>query len=152
MDEDHHMDADAMQFALTAAGVEQSDIDTFIQRIYGVDRNAPDTKTFFEVYGMGNIVAEANQKRRHLNLKGLNAFDLRTVKPDGTPWNFNSRSDRKLAKEMIDSANPDWLIGSPPCTAICIWNRQLNYKRMDPEKVKELINEGKRHLNFVCYL
>ena len=36
--------------------------------------------------------------RRNLNLEGLNAMDLWTLKEDGTPWNFDNPGDRKLAK------------------------------------------------------
>ena len=103
-----------------------------------------------ETYGQGNLVTEANNKRQSLNLRGLNAFDLRTLKPDGTPWNFNDRADRRLTQKMIDEDDADWIVGSPPCTACRIWSRQMNYRKMDPEKVKVAIEEGIRHLSFRC--
>ena len=53
---------------------------------------------------------------------------------------------------MIDTDDPDWIIGSPPCTAFSIWNRQMNYRKMDPEKVRIAIEEGVRHLEFCCKL
>ena len=58
------------------------------------------------------------------------------LKPDGTPWNFNDRADRRLAQKMIDEDDPDWIVGSPPCTAFSTWNRQMNYRKMDPKKVR----------------
>ena len=45
---------------------------------------------------------EANTARRDLNVKGLAAFDLRTSKPDGSPWDFTLRADRQLAMRMLD--------------------------------------------------
>ena len=97
-------------------------------------------------------MTEANNKRRSLNLSGLNAFDLRALKPDGTHWNFNDQADRRLAQKMIDEDDPDWIVGSPSCTTFSIWSRQMNYRKMDPEKVRAAIEEGIRHLNFRCKL
>ena len=98
----------------------------------------------------GGLIAEANKQRCSLNVEGLRAFDLRTNKPDGSPWNFNVRADRRLAREMIHADEPEWIIGSPPCTAFCIWNGQMSYRKMPVEKVKQAIAEGERHLNFCC--
>ena len=53
--------------------------------------------TFVEMYGRGSINLEANNSRRNLGLKGIGALDLRTTKPDGTPWDFTKRSDRRIA-------------------------------------------------------
>ena len=64
-----------------------------------------------EMYGQGSIVAEVNRSRSFLNVQGLNAFDLRIVKPDGQPWNFNVRADRRLARDMISAQDPDWIMG-----------------------------------------
>ena len=47
---------------------------------------------------------------------------------------------------------PDFIIGSPPCTAFCSWNRHLNYKKMNKEDVRKMIDEGERHLKFMCQL
>ena len=44
----------------------------------------PTETTFMKLYGRGGITADANAIRRNLNVKGLGAFDLRTLKPDGT--------------------------------------------------------------------
>ena len=47
-----------------------------------------DKATFLEMHGRGGINREANGARLDLNVAGLEACDLRTNKPDGTPWNF----------------------------------------------------------------
>ena len=73
----------------------------------------PNEATFFEMYGRGEVVRQANTTRRDLNVVGLEAMDLRTTKPDGTPWNFCLRKDRKLAMQMLDEKNPFFVIGSP---------------------------------------
>ena len=64
--------------------------------------------------GRESISAEANATHRNLNVKGLGAFDLRTLKTDGTAWDFSRRSDRKMAMERIDTQRPDFVVGSPP--------------------------------------
>ena len=103
--------------------------------------------TFMEVYGGGAINECANRARRDIGLKGIGALDIRTLKPDGSSWDFTKRADRRLASELIDSQNPDWLIGSPPCTAFSIWKVAMNYPKMDKAKVQAAISEGKIHLN-----
>lgn len=104
--------------------------------------------TCIEAYGRGSIMAAANLSRRNLNVRGLHALDLRTTKEDGTPWDFNKSADRRLAFQLIEKDCPDWVIGSPPCTAFCVWNMYMNYPKMDPDVVKQKIAEGERHLKF----
>ena len=140
------LDSNVMLHAFLSAGTDLEAAKLYVNKIYN------GKATFVEMYGQGSIVAEANKNRRSLNITGLNAFDLRTLKPDGQPWNFNVRADRKLARQMINEADPEWIIGSPPCTAFCIWNRQPNYRKMPIEKVRQAISEGERHLRFCCSL
>ena len=99
--------------------------------------------TFAEVYGGGAIVDCASKAKRNLNLEGLRALNLWTLKADGTPWNFTLRADRKLARELLVKDDNDWLIGSPPCTELSIWNYAMNYPKMDRDKVQRAIEEGK---------
>ena len=108
--------------------------------------------TLVEVFGRGGISDEANGPRRALNIQGLAALDIRTLKPNGEPWDFNKRADRNEARNLIDKLEPTWLIGSPPCTAFSIWNRNMNYPKMDRDRVNELIAEGQKHLQFVASL
>ena len=97
--------------------------------------------TFMEIYGK-SISDYAGAHRRDLNVQGLGAFDLRTLKSDGTPWDFTSHADRKLARHLVNQLNPDWIIGALPCTACCIWNVGLNFKKTNPEKVRAMAEQS----------
>ena len=57
--------------------------------------------TFSEMYGQGRMVVAAHGRRRALNLGGLGAFDLRTLKPNGTPWDFRLKDDRDAARQYV---------------------------------------------------
>ena len=138
----------AMVDALIMAGTNKKAAKLFT---YAVVNNSFPT-SFMEVYGRGSICADANGPRRALNIEGLGALDIRTYKPNGDAWNFDKRSDRNEARRLIDERQPTWIIGSPPCTPFSIWNRNLNYKHMDKERVRNLIAEGRRHLAFVTSL
>ena len=136
-------ESDAMMSAPIAAGTSAEAASNFVHRIMG-NENAT---ALMEMYGQESLVAEANKQRRSLNVEGLRAFDLRTNNPDSSPWILNARADRRLAREMIHADEPEWVIGSPQCTNCCIWNRQIHYRKMPVEKVKQVIAEGMRHLN-----
>ena len=111
-----------------------------------------DPRPFYEMYGTGNIVQAASTNVRNLNIKGLGAFDLRTCRPDGKPWDFTKRSHRKLAYRTVKDTNPDWLVGSPPCTPFCTWNTGINKNKGDPAKREARLAEGRAHLRFVIPL
>ena len=66
-----------------------------------------------EIYGRGAIVEDANGPRRALNIGGLGALDIRTLKPNGQMWDFNKRSDRSEARRLIDKKQLQGLIASP---------------------------------------
>ena len=105
--------------------------------------------TFFELYGKGNLVRASHGCRRHLHVNGLDAFDLRTMKPNGEYWDFSKSADRQLAKSMVETLKPMWVIGSPPCTFFSAWNQGINLRRMDPAKVELMRAEAVKHLHFV---
>ena len=109
----------------------------------------PTSATFMELYGRGSIVRQANESRRDLNVIGLGALDLRTCKPDGSNLDFRRRADRREASELIDRLQPDFVVGSPPCTAFCSWNAHMNFPKMDQAKVAAMIREGRVHLRFM---
>ena len=140
--------ADQMLDYLIGAGSDPHAAKLYAFAIMG--KYAP--TTLVEVFGRGGISDQANGPRRALNIQGLAALDLRTLKPNGDPWDFNKRADRNEARELINQLQPTWVIGSPPCTAFSIWNRNMNYPKMDRDRVNELIAEGQKHLSFVASL
>ena len=76
VDSDHDNDMNTMMDVLQCLGVEPEVANVFtVQAIKA-------TPTFVEVYGGGSI-GTAAARRRDLNLQGLDAFDLRTRKPNG---------------------------------------------------------------------
>ena len=108
--------------------------------------------TFIEVYGAGRIVQAATARRRALNVRGLSALDLRTLRADGQPWDFRLAAHRRDALDLIERLQPMWVVGSPPCTAFCQMNTKLNFKRMAPEKVRDLLADGRLHLTFMAQI
>ena len=77
----------------------------------------------------------------------MDALDLRTLKPDGSPWNFSDPADRKYALQLVRDRKPRWVIGSPPCTMFSSL-MAINKGRMGPLKYEALLLEAKRHLHF----
>lgn len=75
---------------------------------------------------------------------------MRTTKPNGESWDSNKRSDRKLAREIIDKEQQDFVVGSPPCTPFCCRNVHMNFKGMNKEDVDRMVKEGLNHLNFAA--
>ena len=71
-----------------------------------VVRGKIDLPTFMEFYGRGSIVKEATKARRCPNVKGLHAFDKRTFRPDGNPWDFTKIQHRKDARRMVRELKP----------------------------------------------
>ena len=102
--------------------------------------------TFFEWYGRGNMVGTAN-RRRSLNCDGLCALDLRSLKPNGMPWDVRRAEDRAEAGRLQDEEDPDWVIGSPPCTGWCILNWNLNFQKLTADHVANIMGEAQLHLH-----
>ena len=50
---------------------------------------------------------------------------------------------------MVDQLDPDFVIGSPPCTPFCNWNVHMNFRKMKKRDVDQIVAEGKLHLNFM---
>ena len=79
-------------------------------------------------------------------------MDLRTLKPNGEPWDFSRAADRALAMKMVREKRPQWIIAAPPCTPFSVLNFNMNYPRMTAEEVQAKLEEGRVHLQFVCRL
>ena len=139
---------DQMIDTLRIAGVDEDTAFNFLCALRAEKVAKLKQATFIELYGQGSTCSEAAKSMPSLNVKGLNAFDLRTRKPNGTPWNFCKRKDRMQARKYIDDHRPDWVIGSPPCTSFCAWNRHMNYPKIDASTVRKRISEGRKHLAF----
>ena len=99
-----------------------------------------------EFYGSGRLVEAAAARRRALNLRGLAALDLRTLRPDGTPWDFRIPAHREEAIVLIEKLQPTWVIGCPPCTSYCNMDVYLNYPKMGADRAARLRQEGQMHL------
>ena len=95
-------DDNAMIDVLVSAGVDYKDANDYL---YAVKGKLADV-TFMEMYGAGSIMAEAARSRRSLNVRGLDAMDLRTCKPSGECWDFTQASDRRLARKMVKEKAP----------------------------------------------
>ena len=85
-----------MMDVLQCLGVEPEVANCFYVSVLKQVRKQP-RPTFVEVYG-GGAIGEAATKLRNLNLQGLDAFDLRTRKPNGEFWDFDRQRDRREAK------------------------------------------------------
>ena len=145
---DHEMVA--LMDILQTLGVSPEEANRFSSKIMRIS-SQPINPTFVEMYGCGNIVNAANHVLRNLNVEGLNAFDLRTSKPNGTAWDFSRRGDRKEALQYVKDKKPSWIIGSPPCTAFSRL-QGLNFPKMDPARVAKMLKEARKHLHFVISL
>ena len=99
-----------------------------------------------EIYGRGRIVELANTTQ-HLNVLGDQALDLRTLKPNGQPWDFTPKSDRIEALVVKDRI-PRWVIRSPPCTA-CSSIMNLNHVKTSKTQIDRIMTEARTHLRFM---
>ena len=93
---------------------DDEDIDSLIIKTLvdaGVDEKCTRAQTknfthngetsFMEIYGRGGIMNDANGPRRSLNAKGLEALDIRTLKPNVDYWNFTKHADRREARVLL---------------------------------------------------
>ena len=106
--------------------------------------------TFMEAYGRGGLSDEA--RKSSFNIRGLRALDLACPKDNGDMWDFSKARDRAEAMRLIETEDPDWIVGSPPCTAFSLLNVGLNFPKMPVEDVKRRVKDGLVHLKFVCQL
>ena len=139
---------DAMVSTLQTLGVSAVNAVRFSK---SVNKAKPAT-TLIAAYGRGGLSDLANRRRRSLNVKGLAALDLRTYKPSGGTWDFTKKSDQKEALGLVDKYEPEFIIGSPPCTDWSSWNIGINHRKMDPMEVERRMVEARVHLKFVVKL
>ena len=102
-----------------------------------------------EVYGR-SLSDSYLVTRQDVNITGLGALDLRATKPNGRAWEFTQRANHRLARELVDKQNPDWIVSAPPYTPFSMWSYGMNYQTMDPGQAESMIAEGRVHLHVVC--
>ena len=101
-----------------------------------------------EIYSRPRVTSMAEQ----LGLIPGMSLDLATVDPDdGKPWDFNVREKREKALKLVFTRRSLLLIGSPMCSAFS-QIQSLNWSRMSPEKVLEVKEYGRKHLEFCLKL
>ena len=79
------------------------------------------------------------------------AMDLTTCDEHGNPWDFNSEAMRTKSKRIVKSKASLLLVVSPMCSAFSRL-QSFNAKRLGPEKMKEMIDYGLKHLTFALDL
>ena len=100
-----------------------------------------------EVYSPPRVTKAANERPR-LGVSGRNAFDITHKDKNGRRWDFSKIADRREARAKIKAEEPDWVIGSPPCTPFSVLNDRWNYPKMCPLEVDRRKAEGRVHLAF----
>ena len=100
-----------------------------IKAINGVDIS--------EVYSPPRFTAQAPFE----GLKPGTAFDLETG------WDLKESKQFREMRAVAAEEKPFLMTGSPPCTAFCQLQKGLNFPKMDPEKVRRIIEEGELHLD-----
>ena len=107
---------------------------------------------FCELCGSGNLKAAA-AIYGHLNIEGLNVFDLRALRADGQHWDFSLLSHRRECRQRLQEQDPDWLIGAPPCSPFSRLNWNTNFKKMNEHDVQRYVAVGRLHVSFAvqCY-
>ena len=124
---DHHKtakrwDSDACK-ALEALKAYGSDVSHHVTEVYSPPRVASMASKLGMIPGM--------------------SFDLTRVDPDdGKPWDFNDPGKRNKAKRHLRFNKPLLLIGSPMCAAFSQLQR-LNFSKMSPEDVRQVVEHGK---------
>ena len=131
---------------LLALGIEPIEASRYVHKLMRHDAE----KTFYEANGRGGLTEMA--RKSHFNVKGLRSLDLACAKADGSNWDFSKPSDRREAIALIEADNPDWIIGSPPCTPFSPLNVGLNFPKMGRNEIKRRVDEGLMHLKFVSTL
>ena len=79
------------------------------------------------------------------------SLDLTTIDEYGKPWDFNDPRQRKRAEDIVKTQKCALLVVSPRCASFSTMNR-INYARLSAERVKELKEYGRTHLEFAMHL
>ena len=101
-----------------------------------------------EVYSPPRVTRMAES----MGLRAGWALDLTTNDDDDRPWNFDQLEMRNRAVHKLLRDEPTLLIGSPMCTAFSQMNNNVNYPKMEPWRVQEKLQYGRKHLEFCAKL
>ena len=72
--------------------------------------------SMYETYGQGAVGQEAATRSNGLNVLGVGAVDLRFNNPDGVPWDLSLPQHQRMAEDLTEERDTDWVAGAPPCT------------------------------------
>ena len=51
--------------------------------------------------------------------------------------------------DIVFEDKPDWAVGSPPCTDLCMLSVCINFPKMDDAVVKKRIAQATKHVAFM---
>ena len=71
-----------------------------------------------------------------------NAYDLETKRKNGEPFDLTDRDAHREAWKEVEADDPALIAGGPPCGPFSRINEWLNFPKMTPEKVKEILWKG----------
>ena len=117
-------------------------------RAYARERNKRLKYLVTEIYSPPRVTDWAKLLPSMEVIPGL-AFDLTTCDENGKAWDFADEERRRACRRRIEEQRPEVVVGSPMCTAFCLWQK-LNAVRGDPIKIKKAWTEAMVHLNFAC--
>ena len=113
------------------------------------DDNMPELKREAEALGADVVAhAEAYSKARFQQRAGAFGLSASETMDLRFGWDLGLQSDRVKAKKKLSDEKPRLLISSPMCLAFS----QLQALDTKPDKLAELLEQGRRHLEFACSL
>ena len=116
---------------------------------YAKERRKGLKNLIVELYSAPRVTSAAKLLPDMRHLPGV-ALDLTTTDADGNHWDFSLKEMREKAWDMIVREQPELVIGSPMCTAFCMWQHLVaarTGKHAELEEKKRLATE---HIKFCC--
>ena len=106
-----------------------------------------------EIYVAPRVTAMARRRRKY-GIEPVVSLDLMTCDDQGLPLDFNDPQQRRRAEQLLAEQQPEFLIGSPMCTAFfrlqsigtTIPQGQPGWR--DPEQMVEHRARAMVHLTF----
>ena len=116
------------------------------------DRRSAFKRVISEIYSPPRLTAAASKIPRCGILPGF-AMDLGSVDDEGEPWDFRRACKREKALKLLRETKPFFLMGSPPCTGYCSWQKlnDVQYEKSAAD-VKRRMTEAQLHIDFSAML